>query len=477
MSIRIRLTLWYVSLLAIILITFSVAFYSVLQYSLTSEVDRSLQERANQVLVGIQALNTPSSIQRFGVIRLPELDVFSSRSIYIQIADESGNVVKRSPNLMGRDLPIDRQVLSAIAAQQPIIENVTVGSVEMRLYTAPLVSSGGAVFGFVQVGNPVGEIQATLRRVLLFLVSGATISLVLATLGGVWLVYLSLRPIERITETANQIVSAEDLKQRLPVPPTDDELARLSRTINRMLERLDNFFQAQVRLSADVSHELRTPLTIIRGNVDILRRMGDSPTTREEALNAIESALNRMARLVSDLLLLSQADAGMMLKMKPVDLDGVILDVFQQAHALRNGVELKLGHADPARVYGDEDRLKQLLINLMENAIKHTPKGGSVTLSVYRSENSVRISVADTGAGISSEHLPHIFDRFYRVKGQRVRGSGLGLAIAKWIAEAHHGTLTAESEPGLGSTFTLTLPLLKEDENNQRQKADLENPL
>ncbi len=462
MSIRIRLTLWYVSLLAVILVTFSVAFYTVLQYSLTTELDRSLQERAQQVAVGIQALNNPLDILRFGVIRLPELDVFSSRSIYIQITDAQGEVIKRSPNLMGRALPIDQEILNSLHAKQPIIKTVPIGTMEMRLYSVPLVS-GDDVLGMVQVGNPVGEIQATLRRVLLFLVSGTIIALVLATLVGVWLVYLSLRPIERITETANQIVSAEDLKQRLPVPPTDDELARLSRTINLMLERLDNFFQAQVRLSADVSHELRTPLTIIRGNVDILRRMGDSPADREEALNAIESALNRMARLVSDLLLLSQADAGMTLKMQPIDLDGVILDVFQQAHALRNGVELKLGHADPARVFGDADRLKQLLINLMENAIKHTPTGGSVTLSVYRADDHVRISVADTGAGIAPEHLPHIFDRFYRVKGQRVKGSGLGLAIAKWIAEAHNGTLTAESEPGIGSTFILTLPLLKDD--------------
>ncbi|HFB52443.1 MAG TPA: HAMP domain-containing histidine kinase [Anaerolineae bacterium] len=468
MSIRIRLTLWYVSLLAVILITFSVAFYTVLQYSLTTELDRSLQERAQQVAAGIRALNDPLDILRFGVIRLPELDVFSSRSIYIQITDAQGDVIKRSPNLMGRELPIDQEILNNLRAKQPIIKTMPIGSMEMRLYSAPLVSGDGDVLGMVQVGNPVGEIQATLRRVLLFLVSGTIISLGLAMLGGVWLVYLSLRPIERITETANRIVSAEDLKQRLPVPPTDDELARLSRTINLMLERLDNFFQAQVRLSADVSHELRTPLTIIRGNVDILRRMGDSPTDREEALNAIESALNRMARLVSDLLLLSQADAGMTLKMQPIDLDGVILDVFQQAHALRNGVELKLGHADPARVYGDADRLKQLLINLMENAIKHTPKGGSVTLSVYRGENTVRISVADTGAGIAPEHLPHIFDRFYRVKGQRVKGSGLGLAIAKWIAEAHNGTLTAESEPGIGSTFILTLPLLKEADSHQQ---------
>ncbi len=462
MPIRIRLTLWYVSLLAVILITFSVAFYNVLRYSLTTELDRSLEERAQQVALGIKSLNDPLDILRFGVIRLPELGVFSSRSSYIQITDATGAIIKRSPNLMERNLPITKENLARIQEKHPVMETITIGTVSMRLYSVPLIL-GEDVIGMVQVGNPVEEIQLTLRRVLLFLASGTVIALALAMLSGVGLVYLSLRPIERITAAANQIVSAEDLNQRLPVPATDDELTRLSLTINRMLERLDNFFQAQVRLSADVSHELRTPLTIIRGNVDILRQMGDSPTERNEALKAIDSALNRMARLVSDLLLLSQADAGMPLKMQQLDMDGVILDVFQQAHALRKGVELKLGHADPAQVYGDEDRLKQLLINLMENAIKHTPTGGSVTLSVYRTQDHVRVSVADTGAGIAPEYLPHIFDRFYRVKGQRVKGSGLGLAIAKWIAEAHNGTLTAESEPGIGSTFILTLPIYHEE--------------
>lgn len=458
MSIRIRLTVWYVSLLAVVLIAFSVTLYITLQISLTKEVNRSLADRAEQVAIGFQAANSPEDIQRTGVIKLPELGAFSSPSTYIQIADKNGTVLRRSPNLMGNSLPIDFETMKFIQAAQALQQTVDVGSVQMRLYSTPLVF-GDNVIGILQVGKPLLEIEDTLRRVLLFLLTGTIISLILASLVGVFMVYLSLRPIDRITMTADKIVRAEDLNQRLPVPATDDELARLSRTINRMLERLDNFFQAQVRLSADVSHELRTPLTIIRGNVEMLRKMGDSPADRAEGLNAIESALSRMSRLVSDLLLLSQADAGMTLKMQSLDLDGVILDVFQQAHALRNGVQLKLGRADPAQIYGDEDRLKQLLINLMENAIKHTPAEGSVTLSVYRAKNSVRVSVADTGAGISPEYLPHIFDRFYRVKGQRVKGSGLGLAIAKWIAESHGGDLFVESEPGIGSTFTLELPI------------------
>jgi len=456
------LTLWYVALLGVVLLTFSIAFYSVLKFSLTSEVDRVLQDRARQVVAGIQTQNNLFDILRTGIINVPELDVFSSRSIFIQVLNAQGEVIRASPNLMGNHLPLDDEILADIRQGKPNFKTLQLGLLQMRLYSAPL-TFGNRIIGVVQVGNPLNEIQTTLRRVSLFLIGGTIVALVLATLFGAILAHVSLRPIDHITLTANQIVSAQDLGQRLPTSGNNDEIDRLSQTINNMLARLDDFFQAQIRLTADISHELRTPLTIIHGNVDVLRRDSLSPAERAEAIAAINSALNRMSRLVSDLLLLSQADAGMTLAMRPLELDEVILDVFQQAHALTKEVSLKLGHADQARVRGDADRLKQLLINLLDNAIKHTPPGGCVTLSVYRQPPWVRVSVADTGEGIPLEHLPHIFDRFYRVKGQKRKGYGLGLPIAKWIAEAHGGTLTAESQPGAGSTFTLKLPLANDD--------------
>jgi two-component system OmpR family sensor kinase len=231
-----------------------------------------------------------------------------------------------------------------------------------------------------------------------------------------------------------------------------------------MLQRLDNFFQAQVRLSADVSHELRTPLTAIRGNVDLLRRVAASnPNELNEALTVIDSELDRMSRIVVDLLLLSQADAGLSLRMQPVELDTIILDVYRQAQVMANGVNIQLGHEDQALVQGDPDRLKQLLINLVVNAIKHTPADGNVTLSLYREPEWVRVIVADTGRGIASTDLPHIFERFYRAKLDGQTGSGLGLSIAQWIAQAHGGQITVTSELGKGSAFTLWLPT----KNNQ----------
>jgi signal transduction histidine kinase len=277
---------------------------------------------------------------------------------------------------------------------------------------------------------------------------------------GAFLAWKALNPIEKISQTASQIVSGQDLKQRLPCPKTHDEIARLTDTINHMLQRLDNFFQAQVRLSADISHELRTPLTAIRGNVDLLRRgAANNPDELSEALTDIEGELNRMSRLVVDLLLLSQADAGLSLRMQPVELDTIVLDVYRQARVMANEeISVQLGHEDQAIVQGDPDRLNQLLINLMINAIKHTPAGGTVTLSLHREPEWVRITVEDTGRGIAPTDLPHIFDRFYRADNNGQSGSGLGLSIAQWIAEAHGGQITVASEFGQGSTFTLWLP-------------------
>jgi signal transduction histidine kinase len=283
--------------------------------------------------------------------------------------------------------------------------------------------------------------------------------------------WLALRPIDRVTQTAGRIVHAQDLGQRLAVPTTDDEVGRLVSTFNAMLERLDRLFQAQQRLGADVSHELRTPLTTIRGNVALLRRgAADDPAERAVALDAIEDEVDRMSRLVADLLVLAQAEAGMKLEKQPVELDTLILEVYRQAQLMSAArfpvgerVAIRLGHEDQALVEGDPDRLKQLLLNLVDNALKYTPAGGTVSLSLYRDEGGVRVSVEDTGVGIPPDVLPHIFDRFYRAQREGRKGVGLGLSIACWIAEAHGGRLSVESQVGQGTIFTLWLPTDAED--------------
>lgn len=474
MSIRFRLTLWYAFMLGIVLLAFNGIFYGVLRFSLYTEVDQTLRERAQQIGTGIAAENNPAAILSTGRIRLPELSVYTTENIFIQVTNARGVVVPGAQNFPGNSIPIGNNVLTKIASGESDFTSLSLNGSSVRLFSVP-ISLEGQVVGAIHVAKPLREVNAALAQVVLLLFYGTVIALLAVTLVGFFLAYISLRPIEEITHAANQIVSARDLGRRLPISNHADELDRLSQTINHMLERLDDFFQAQVRLGADISHELKTPLTIIRGNIDLLRDGNESTEERAETIAAIDSALNRMSRLVSDLLLLSQADAGLSLSMRPVDLEELLLDTFQQAHALARGVSLRLGHIDPAEVQGDADRLKQLLLNLTDNALKHTPTGGCVTLSMYVDPDSVRIAVADTGAGISPEHLPYIFDRFYRVKGQRRKGAGLGLAIARWIAEAHGGQLSVESEVGLGSTFTLVLPATNEPQPQREPVRELQS--
>lgn len=456
MPVRIRLTLWYTFLLGVILITFSVLLYLVLKFSLHNQIDVNLQDRAQQVLTGIEAQSVINP--KTGEVFVPQANIFYSPATFIQVIRANGTIVTATDNLGAQRFPPDEQILAAVLNGQATYKTVSVADTPVRIYSVPILFRGQVV-GAVQVGQSLKEVEDTLRQVLLFLFSGTATALILAAMVGAFLAWTALRPIEKINRAAAQIMSGRDLKQRLPLADTNDEIDQLTETINDMLERLDNFFQAQVRLSADVSHELRTPLTAIRGNVDLLRRgAARDPDELNEALSVIEGELDRMSRIVADLLLLSQADAGISLRMGPVELDTIILEVFRQARVIANGVTLQLGHEDQAVVQGDPDRLKQLLINLVTNAIKHTPPPGTVTISLYREPEWVRITVADTGRGIAPSALPHIFERFYRGQDTGARGTGLGLSIAQWIAQAHGGQITVTSELGQGSVFTLWLP-------------------
>jgi signal transduction histidine kinase len=467
MSIRIRLTLGYVGVLTAILIVFSAVVYTFLSFSLLREVDRTLQDRAAQVGSVIAVQNDPLTVLSTGLIDLPALDVFSTPAVYIQVIRGDGSVARRSQNLGDQRLPLDADLLAVNMTNQPALKTVTLGNnIRLRMVSVP-ISVAGQVVGAVQVGQPLSDVDAVLQRVLVLLMGGTIATIIVAGGVGLLMSWLALSPIDRITQTAGRIARAQDLGRRLPVPTTDDEVGRLVSTFNAMLERLDRLFQAQQRLGADVSHELRTPLTTIRGNVALLRRgAADDPVERAAALDAIEGEANRMGRLVADLLLLAQAEAGMKLEKQHVELDTLILEVYRQAQLMSASrfptgerVAIRLGHEDQAIIEGDPDRLKQLLLNLIDNALKYTPPGGQITISLYRDQEGVRVSVADNGVGIPPDVLPHIFDRFYRAQREGRKGVGLGLSIAHWIAEAHDGRLTVESQVGQGTTFTLWLPI------------------
>jgi heavy metal sensor kinase len=266
-----------------------------------------------------------------------------------------------------------------------------------------------------------------------------------------------------VTRLARRI-SAEDLGQRLNLRSPDDEVGRLARTFDEMIARLDDAFRRQRQFTADASHELRTPLTAIKGQIDVALQRQRDPAAYRQVLQVVNEEVDRMIRLVGSLLTLARADAGQIpLAFEAVSLPDLVAGALEQVSpmASQRSVELQLVPSQAVTLRADEDLLLQLLLNLLDNAIKYTPAGGQVTVGWNVGAGQVELWVRDTGIGIASEHLPHLFDRFYRVEKARSRAEGrvgLGLAISRWIAEAHGGSISVDSAPGEGSTFTIRLP-------------------
>ena len=460
MAIRTRLILWYTGLLAVSLLVLGVLLYSAVGGILLSLLDDRLTNQAQAVVSLIAAENDPMSVMTSGRARLPSIDVFDPL-YYVQILQLDGRAVQLSENLRGQRLPLPTDVTQNLSAGEARYRTIqATPGVHLRVISAPITLTDQPI-GIVQVATSLSGLDDALSVIRRAWIFGSALALMLAAVGGNILARAALRPINAITETTQQITDREDLSQRIPITVPTDELGRLTQTINDMLGRLEALFQTQQRLVADVSHELRTPLTTIQGNLDLLRRgAADDPAMRADALRAIGDETARMRRLVNDLLLLAQADAGLKLLLEPVELDTLLLDVYRQTSVMAGGVVVRLGAEDQAMVQGDADRLRQLLLNLVVNALKYTPAGGEVTLSMRRRDGWVQVKVSDTGVGIASEDLPYIFDRFYRADPSRTRsgGFGLGLPIAHWIAQAHGGRIEVESELGRGSAFTVWLP-------------------
>jgi signal transduction histidine kinase len=351
---------------------------------------------------------------------------------------------------------------NALHTDGPIYRDTTDDGAHIRVLSIPL-QQRGHVIAILQVASSLAVVDAA-RKNLTDVLSIIWVVAVLFSGIVVWFTLgQTLKPLGAITETVEQINRADDLSRRIPYQgPEDDEIGNLVSSFNQTLERLETLFTSQQRLLADVSHELRTPLTVIKGNVDLMRRM---KSFDEESLMSINQEAGRLTRLVGGLLLLAQAESGKVtLNLKRVELDLLLTEVFQEMSILAgNKVHLRLNEIDQAYVNGDRDRLKQVLINLVANAIQYTPQGGEVFLSLEKIGEQARIICRDTGPGIPAEDLPHIFERFYRAEKSRTRrestGFGLGLSIANWIVEHHGGKIEVNSEEHKGTTFAIWLPL------------------
>jgi heavy metal sensor kinase len=470
-SVRFRLTAWYACLLILMVLAIGLSLTTLLERELRQDVDHRLLSTAQDIKSQIVIRGDPDvAVQGF----VPPPEAFSFPGLLIQIVNADDVPQVSSENLGQRTLPA---VGITQGSTDPVFRTGTVDGVMVRTVHLPLVlRENGRTIGAVNVGEPLIQLDQTiahLRQIMLIIVA---VGVAVAVAGGWFLAGRALRPVDRITAAARDIAlergTMQSLATRLEVPATGDELARLAVTFNQMLDRLEQAFAAQRRFIADASHEMRTPLTAIRGNTDVLLRQAtlDELPTRTDLIDALEDVrreTGRMGRLLQDLLTLARADAPVSEpsdRPQPVDVSDVAREAVHTAQAIANGQRIGLDAAGPVMVAANPDHLQQLLLILLENAVRHTPPDGTITVSIQRIGDQARIRIQDTGEGIASEHLPHIFERFYRADADSARtrnrgGTGLGLAIAQAIVRSYEGEITASSAVGVGTAFTVTLPL------------------
>jgi two-component system, OmpR family, sensor kinase len=471
-SVRTRLTLWYVGVLALALIVFSAGVYLLLARNLWRRMDESLRASSESIAISLvreraegetEAEAAHSTVEELHLLN-QAMAIFNFEGRLIEEKNTPGAVHARLPAL--DSIPDDNPRLYTEPGDDDEGRRVAARRVRISDTDAPYL---------IVVSQPlktVTEELEMLRRVFLIAVP---LALLLAGLGGFFLARKSLAPVVAMSERARQI-GAENLEMRLPVANPRDELGQLAATFNELLSRLDSSFSLQRQFMADASHELRTPLSVMRTATQvILEKPRRDENEYRDALAMINDQTSRLARIVDDMFTLARADAGRRpLTLGAFYLDELIGETSRAASVLaaRKGVTVEA--AGPAEVlyYGDEHLLRQMLLNLLDNAIRHTPAGGGVRVSLTQFDSTCEVVVADTGEGIPVEAQPHIFERFYRVDKARSRsdingngadngggGAGLGLSIALWVAEAHGGTIELVRSDPTGTAFAIALPL------------------
>ncbi|MDT7779709.1 MAG: two-component system, OmpR family, sensor kinase [Acidobacteriota bacterium] len=469
-SVRVRLTLWYMSVLALVLIGFSVALYVMVARSLYGDLDDNLRLSLETVTVKlVRELGENKPERQAALDAINELSTREAAAVYtssgVLIAEQPahGDIHARLHD--GDSIPPDEIYLET--------ESQFIGGVDVsRRVAAQLVNAAAKNAPYVLVvSEPFDSVTdglGAIRDMLYITVPGA---LLLSGLGGWFLARRSLASVVAMSERARRI-SAESLEQRLPVVNPRDELGRLASTFNELLARLDESFSHQRRFMADASHELRTPLSVLRTATDVtLEREGRAEGEYRDALKIIDEQARRLTHIVEDMFMLARADVGQH-GLRPCDfyLDELMTEAGRAADVLasRKMVAITVAPVAETPFHGDEGLLRQMLLNLLDNAVKHTSPGGSIHISLARTNGHYSITVSDTGTGIPIEAQPHIFERFYRVDKARSRaeavygassGAGLGLSIARWIAEAHGGQLVLQHTGEAGSTFVASFPL------------------
>ena len=474
------MTVWYATALILSIAVFAVVLYFSRRSATYQDLDRRIQSEADLtagilaesfhargVLVEKDTAGRPVLVQEVAAV----LEVVPD---YLLVTSRDGRLLFASPDARALTFAEFEQ-LNAITRPPPPEPSASHLPGRFRiepngptlLYVVRAVPDAGEQFGAIFAGANTRSAELRLEQLLTTILIAFVVGVIPAILVGRWIAERALEPVDRMITEVREITDGRSLHRRLPVPLAQDELARLAATLNQMMTRLERSFAALRRFTADASHELKTPLTVVRAGVE---RAITRPDTAPETLAALEETLqevNRMTELLDSLLTLARADEGRAeLHREPVDLRQILEEAGETGELLAEhagvGIDIRLP-AEPVVVSVDRSRVRQLALNLIENAVKYTPRGGQVSVELGSSNGRAVFTVADTGIGIAPGDLPHVFDRFWRADSARTRtseraGTGLGLAICKWIAEAHGGTIEVQSRPGRGTTFTVGLP-------------------
>jgi heavy metal sensor kinase len=452
---------WYAGIVAGAFVLLGALLYAGLRLYLEQTVGAAQTRRAEQIADTLVA-HVDETGEAHVVSEINSWFAPETNDRFIRITRKDGSVLYLSHS--PRDMSFDAgQVLRLVrpVAEAKVRKEDVGGGKRLLIAAVPGKPGGGFV---VEVGASLEPVEAVLHHLIVLLAGTLAVLMIVATIGGNILVRKSLSPVDRIARSAEQI-TLHNLKERLPIAETGDELQRLSVSLNQMIARLDDAFQHNRRFTADASHELRTPLTVLRGELEsMVEDTKDNPEVQSRAASVLEEA-ERLARVVEGLFAVSRLDAGEAQKESmPFDLAGLAASTAEQMCLLAEdkGITVSCHAPQSVEVRGDRARMKQVIVNLLDNAIKYTQPGGAVRLSVASAAGKAVLEVEDNGIGIPAEAQPHIFERFFRVdeaRSREVGGAGLGLSIVKSICAAHGGRVEFRSSAGAGSRFRVELPL------------------
>ncbi|APG28528.1 hypothetical protein A7E78_12155 [Syntrophotalea acetylenivorans] len=461
-SLRAKLSIWNALILLLVLGVSSGIWYAYLSHSLLKQLDQRLLSMVGEQSLLREQLGGGESIDCAAV------DEFARRfrlgELY-RVVDEDGRRVCEAKGAKKLMPPLQDWMLEAVRSEGPLLTTVPFpGRHSQRQLILPLEQREGQRF-FFQAAIGLGRVEQPLRDLRSLLLLYSPLALIVVAVCGWFLAGRALAPVNNITRAMRK-VNADNLNRRLPVGKARDEISRLAETFNAMLANLEESFRKIRQFSGDASHELRTPLTILKGETEVALRWAKHPDEFRKMLESSMEEIDRMGRIIEDLLTLAKSEAGTRsLVIKPFSLSDLLQGVYLQANTLGEAKKIKtylnLEVTEEIRLMGDELRLRQVFLNLIANAVNYTPEGGQVEITLAVVDGEAKVTVSDSGIGIPAEHLPHIFDRFYRVDKARNRedgGTGLGLAIVKSLAEAHGGRVEVASTPGEGTSFTVFLP-------------------